>query len=51
MLIKITSLTKRFGRSTAVDDASILIDRPQMIGIIGRSGAVRAKSGSTGSMC
>ncbi|MFT4795527.1 MAG: phosphonate transport system ATP-binding protein [Paracoccaceae bacterium] len=39
MLIKITSLTKRFGRSTAVDDASILIDRPQMIGIIGRSGA------------
>jgi phosphonate transport system ATP-binding protein len=39
MLIKISSLTKRFGRSTAVDDASILIDRPQMIGIIGRSGA------------
>jgi phosphonate transport system ATP-binding protein len=39
MLIKIQSLTKRFGSSTAVDRASILIDRPQMIGVIGRSGA------------
>jgi phosphonate transport system ATP-binding protein len=39
MLVKIKSLTKRFGAATAVDRATILVDRPQMIGIIGRSGA------------
>ena len=32
-------LTKRFGANTAVDSASFTIDRPIMMGIIGRSGA------------
>ena len=39
MLIKIQSLTKRFGQSAAVTDATILVEKPQMIGVIGRSGA------------
>ncbi|MGG7566450.1 phosphonate ABC transporter ATP-binding protein [Rhodovulum sp. DZ06] len=39
MLIKINALTKRFGDAVAVDRATILVDRPQMIGVIGRSGA------------
>lgn len=32
-------LTKRFGANTAVDSASFTVDRPIMMGIIGRSGA------------
>ena len=39
MLLKIESLTKTFGASTAVDRADILVDKPAMIGVIGRSGA------------
>ena len=39
MLIKIESLTKRFGGATAVDRADILVEKPAMIGVIGRSGA------------
>ncbi len=38
-LLEITSLTKSFGRNTAVDAVSFTVDRPAMIGIIGRSGA------------
>ena len=38
-MLKIDTLTKRFGDKTAVDSASISIDKPTMIGIIGRSGA------------
>jgi phosphonate transport system ATP-binding protein len=38
-LLEITSLTKAFGRNTAVDAVSFTVDRPAMIGIIGRSGA------------
>ncbi|MDW4499223.1 phosphonate ABC transporter ATP-binding protein [Sulfitobacter sp. D35] len=38
-MLKIDALTKRFGDKTAVDAADISIDRPTMIGIIGRSGA------------
>ncbi|MGJ8546215.1 MAG: phosphonate ABC transporter ATP-binding protein [Sulfitobacter sp.] len=38
-MLHISELTKSFGRNTAVDSANIAIDRPAMIGIIGRSGA------------
>ncbi len=38
-MLKIDKLTKRFGDKTAVDAANILVDKPTMIGIIGRSGA------------
>jgi phosphonate transport system ATP-binding protein len=38
-MLEITALTKAFGQNTAVDRASIKVDRPAMIGIIGRSGA------------
>ncbi|WP_397543688.1 phosphonate ABC transporter ATP-binding protein [Roseovarius salis] len=38
-MLEITSLTKSFGRNTAVDAVSFTVDRPAMIGIIGRSGA------------
>ncbi len=38
-MLRIEKLTKRFGENTAVDAASLDVDRPCMIGIIGRSGA------------
>jgi len=38
-LLDIKSLTKTFGRNTAVDAVSITVQKPAMIGIIGRSGA------------
>ena len=38
-MLDIKSLTKAFGRNTAVDAVSFPVDRPAMIGIIGRSGA------------
>jgi phosphonate transport system ATP-binding protein len=38
-VLQIERLTKTFGRNTAVDRATINVDRPMMIGIIGRSGA------------
>ena len=38
-MLKIDALTKRFGEKTAVDAANISVDKPTMIGIIGRSGA------------
>ncbi|WP_146751208.1 ATP-binding cassette domain-containing protein, partial [Pseudomonas aeruginosa] len=38
-MLQIEQLTKEFGRNTAVDRATIDVDRPMMIGIIGRSGA------------
>ena len=38
-MLDIKSLTKAFGRNTAVDAVSCTVDRPAMIGIIGRSGA------------
>lgn len=38
-MLQITELTKRFGEKTAVDSATIAVDEPTMIGIIGRSGA------------
>ncbi len=38
-MLSIDALTKRFGQNTAVDAVSIDVDRPAMIGIIGRSGA------------
>ena len=38
-MLEITSLTKVFGSKTAVDAVSFTVDRPRMIGIIGRSGA------------
>jgi phosphonate transport system ATP-binding protein len=39
MLIRIESLTKRFGAATAVDGVNVKVERPAMIGVIGRSGA------------
>ena len=38
-MLRIDKLTKRFGDKTAVDTATLDIDKPCMIGIIGRSGA------------
>ncbi len=38
-MLEINNLSKRFGDKTAVDAANITVDRPAMIGIIGRSGA------------
>ncbi|ANT59463.1 phosphonate ABC transporter ATP-binding protein [Salipiger sp. CCB-MM3] len=38
-MLTVEKLTKRFGANTAVDNASFTVDRPMMIGIIGRSGA------------
>jgi phosphonate transport system ATP-binding protein len=38
-MLDLQALTKRFGGKTAVDAATFLVDRPMMIGIIGRSGA------------
>jgi len=38
-LLEIRQLTKRFGRNTAVDAVSFAVEKPAMIGIIGRSGA------------
>ena len=38
-MLKIESLTKRFGELRAVDDVSLEIPGGQMVGIIGRSGA------------
>jgi phosphonate transport system ATP-binding protein len=38
-LLDIKSLTKTFGRNTAVDAVSFTVEKPAMIGIIGRSGA------------
>jgi len=38
-MLHIDSLTKRFGKKTAVDAATFEVSEPAMIGIIGRSGA------------
>ena len=38
-MLTIDNLTKRFGDKTAVDAANIIVEKPTMIGIIGRSGA------------
>lgn len=38
-MLQIDKLTKRFGDKIAVDAANIAVDKPTMIGIIGRSGA------------
>ncbi|MGI3166313.1 phosphonate ABC transporter ATP-binding protein [Pseudooceanicola sp. 200-1SW] len=38
-MLRIEQLTKKFGRNTAVDSATIHVDKPMMIGVIGRSGA------------
>lgn len=39
MLLQVQSVTKTFGQKTAVDKVTFQIERPAMIGIIGRSGA------------
>jgi phosphonate transport system ATP-binding protein len=38
-VLELASLTKTFGRNTAVDAVSFTVEKPAMIGIIGRSGA------------
>jgi phosphonate transport system ATP-binding protein len=38
-VLKIEALTKTFGPNIAVDKVTVTVDRPAMIGIIGRSGA------------
>ncbi|OWU84998.1 phosphonate ABC transporter ATP-binding protein [Oceanicola sp. 22II-s10i] len=38
-MLVVEELTKTFGKNTAVDRVSFTVDRPLMIGIIGRSGA------------
>ena len=38
-MLSIDALTKTFGRNTAVDKVSFTVEKPAMIGIIGRSGA------------
>ena len=39
MILNVQGLTKKFGANTAVDNVSFALEKPQMIGIIGRSGA------------
>ena len=39
MPLKVEQVTKRFGNNIAVDKVSFAVDKPAMIGIIGRSGA------------
>ncbi|MFC2968589.1 phosphonate ABC transporter ATP-binding protein [Acidimangrovimonas pyrenivorans] len=39
MLLSVEGVTKIFGRNVAVDKATFAVERPAMIGIIGRSGA------------
>lgn len=38
-MLELKALTKRFGDKTAVDAATFIVEKPMMIGIIGRSGA------------
>lgn len=38
-MLVVENLTKRFGSNIAVDDMCFRVDRPMMLGIIGRSGA------------
>lgn len=38
-MLELKALTKRFGDKTAVDAATFTVEKPMMIGIIGRSGA------------
>ena len=38
-MLELKALTKRFGDKTAVDRATFKVEKPMMIGIIGRSGA------------
>ncbi|WP_370227446.1 phosphonate ABC transporter ATP-binding protein [Cognatishimia sp.] len=38
-MLSVQSLTKRFGDKVAVDSATFTVEKPAMIGIIGRSGA------------
>ncbi|MBX3574743.1 MAG: phosphonate ABC transporter ATP-binding protein [Mesorhizobium sp.] len=38
-MLKITNLTRRFGKNIAVDNVTIEIEEGQMVGVIGRSGA------------
>ncbi len=38
-MLTVSKLTKSFGANTAVDNATIVVRQPAMIGIIGRSGA------------
>lgn len=38
-MLELKSLTKKFGDKVAVDAATFTVDKPMMIGIIGRSGA------------
>ena len=38
-MLTVSNLTRRFGKNTAVDGVSFDVERPAMIGIIGRSGA------------
>ncbi len=38
-MLKLDNVTKSYGENTAVQAASFVIDKPMMIGIIGRSGA------------
>ncbi len=38
-MLTIDGVTKQFGAATAVDAVSLTVDRPMMVGVIGRSGA------------
>jgi phosphonate transport system ATP-binding protein len=38
-MLRFDNITKTFGANTAVESASLVVDKPIMIGIIGRSGA------------
>ncbi|MEX0956695.1 MAG: phosphonate ABC transporter ATP-binding protein [Rhizobiaceae bacterium] len=38
-MLRLVDVTRRFGRTTAVDDVTIEIPQGQMVGVIGRSGA------------
>ena len=38
-MLTIDGVTKRFGAAIAVDAVSLKVERPMMVGVIGRSGA------------
>ena len=39
MMIKVESLTKRYGEFIAVDDISFEIDKGEIVGLLGHNGA------------
>lgn len=39
MVLQLRDVTKRFGANIVADESTLALDRPRMVGVIGRSGA------------